>query len=166
MILEQRTSQLILELQKASIEFIVVGGAAAVLQGAPIVTADIDIVHRRTPENVTRLLHLLHQLNAYFRSDLANRRLIPTEIHLSGHGHIHLATDLGPLDLLCELADKRGYDELISHTIHSNYGDAPVLVLNLFTLIEVKRAAGRAKDRMVLPILIATLEEQNKEQTG
>jgi hypothetical protein len=33
------------------VEFIVVGGVAAVLQGAPVVTFDLDILHRRTPEN-------------------------------------------------------------------------------------------------------------------
>ncbi len=39
----------------AGVEFIIVGGAAAVIQGAPITTNDLDIVHRRTPENVARL---------------------------------------------------------------------------------------------------------------
>lgn len=33
----------------AAVEFIVVGGAACVIQGAPITTNDLDIVHRRTP---------------------------------------------------------------------------------------------------------------------
>jgi len=33
-------------------------------------------------------------------------------------------------------------------------------VLDLATLIEVKREAGRAKDRLVLPILLALLEEK------
>jgi len=32
----------------ASVEFVVVGGAAAVLCGAPVTTLDLDIVHRRT----------------------------------------------------------------------------------------------------------------------
>lgn len=38
------------------VEFIVVGGAAGLLQGAPLATHDLDIVHRRTEENVARLL--------------------------------------------------------------------------------------------------------------
>jgi hypothetical protein len=42
-------------LTDAGIAFIVVGGAAAVLQGVPITTMDLDIVHRRTPENVLRI---------------------------------------------------------------------------------------------------------------
>jgi hypothetical protein len=42
---------LIQALLAANIEFIVVGGAAAVLHGAPITTQDLDIVRRRTAEN-------------------------------------------------------------------------------------------------------------------
>jgi hypothetical protein len=52
------------ELSAAGVEFIVVGGAAALLHGAPITTQDLDIVHRRTPENVERLLHVLLRLDA------------------------------------------------------------------------------------------------------
>lgn len=42
--------RIIEQLNQAGVEYIVVGGMAAVLLGAPLVTADIDIVHRRTPE--------------------------------------------------------------------------------------------------------------------
>jgi hypothetical protein len=58
---------LIQALLAANIEFIVVGGAAAVLHGAPITTQDLDIVHRRTAENVQRLSQLLAELDARFR---------------------------------------------------------------------------------------------------
>ena len=58
---------LIQALLGANIEFIVVGGAAAVLHGAPITTQDLDIVHHRSPENVRRLADLLATLDATFR---------------------------------------------------------------------------------------------------
>ena len=54
------------------------GGAAAVLHGAPITTEDLDIVHRRSPENVSRLKSLLDELDARVR-ELADRRLRPQE---------------------------------------------------------------------------------------
>ena len=50
--------QILERLNDAKVEYIVVGGMAAVLLGAPIVTADVDIVHRRSPENVQRLLEV------------------------------------------------------------------------------------------------------------
>ena len=40
----------------ARVELVLVGGLAAVAQGAPLTTHDVDIVHRRTPENVDRLM--------------------------------------------------------------------------------------------------------------
>ena len=68
------------ELSRRNVEYIVVGGMAGVLHGAPVVTADLDIVHRRTQENVAKLLELLNELQAIFRGD--DRRLKPNESHL------------------------------------------------------------------------------------
>jgi hypothetical protein len=101
---------LLAKLCDAGVEFIIVGGAAAVIQGVPITTNDLDIVHRRTPENVARLLEVLLSLDATMRYDLANRRLRPTGEMLAGRGQINLSTSLGPLDPLCELDEGRGYD--------------------------------------------------------
>ena len=69
---------LLAKLSDAGVEFIIVGGAAAVMQGAPITTNDLDIVHRRTPENVARLLEVLQQIDATMRYDFAHRGLRPT----------------------------------------------------------------------------------------
>jgi hypothetical protein len=44
------------------VELIVVGMTARVLEGAPTTTLDVDIVHRRTRENVARLLSALAEL--------------------------------------------------------------------------------------------------------
>ena len=43
-------------LASSDVELVVVGMPAAVAQGAPVTTHDADIVHRRTPENVVRLV--------------------------------------------------------------------------------------------------------------
>jgi hypothetical protein len=153
---------LIRELFDANVEFIVVGGAAAVLHSAPVTTQDLDIVHLRTPENVARLMEVLLKLDAVMRYDLANRNLRPTAEMLLGRGQINLSTTLGPLDPLCELGIGQGYNELLPHTVVLEDGDLKLRVLDLPTLIDVKAATGRAKDRAVLPILIATLEEQRR----
>lgn len=153
---------LLAKLCDAGVEFIIVGGAAAVIQGAPITTKNLDIVHRRTPENVTRLLDILQQLDATMRYDFANRGLRPTAEMLSGRGQINLSTTLGPLDPLCELDEDQGYDELLAHSEAVMDEGRLLRVLDLPTLIAVKTKAGRPKDKLVLPILIATLQERNK----
>ena len=150
------------QLSKAGVEFIVVGGAAAVLHGAPITTEDLDIVHRRSPENVARLKTLLDGLDAHVR-ELANRRLPPQESALLGEGHVLLSTRLGPLDCLGTLIDGRGFEELASHSESIVDEGAEFLVVDLPTLIELKTKTGRAKDRLMLPVLIALAERLDDE---
>jgi hypothetical protein len=154
---------LLMELTRAGVEFIVVGGTAAILHAAPITTQDLDIVHRRSPENVGRLLEVLVRIDAVMRYDLANRGLRPTAEMLAGRGQINLSTSLGPLDPLCELGEGQGYDELLEHSEVMTDGELRIRVLDLPTLIDVKSKTGRAKDRAVLPVLIATLEERNRQ---
>jgi predicted nucleotidyltransferase len=156
--------ELLRRLADAGVEFIVVGGAAAVLHGAPITTEDLDIVHRRSPENVARLRTLLDELGAHVR-ELANRRLPPQESALLGEGHVLLSTRLGPLDCLGTLIDGRGFEELVSHSESIKDEGVEFLVVDLPTLIELKTKTGRAKDRLMLPVLIA-LAEQLEDSKG
>ena len=134
---------------------IVVGGVAAVLQGAPIVTLDVDIVHQRTAANVTRLITALTSLGACYRHQ-HGRRIDPRADALSGPGHNLFMTNLGPLDALGAL-DGDDYDKLLGDVVWVDYGEARIQVLSLERLIEVKRAAGRPKDLRMLPELEATL---------
>lgn len=156
--------ELLRRLADAGVEFIVVGGAAAVLHGAPITTEDLDIVHRRSPENVARLRTLLDELGAHVR-ELANRRLPPQESALLGEGHVLLSTRLGPLDCLGTLIDGRGFEELVSHSESIKDEGIEFLVVDLPTLIELKTKTGRAKDRLMLPVLMA-LAEQLEDSKG
>jgi len=155
---------LLAKLCGAEVEFIIVGGVAAVLQGVPITTNDLDIVHRRTPENVARLLDALLSLDAIMRYDVARRGLRPTAEMLAGNGQINLSTSLGPIDPLCELDAGQGYDELLPHSVSVVDEGHLLHVLDLPTLIAAKTKAGRPKDRIVLPILIATLQEREKSK--
>lgn len=131
-------------LHDAGVEFIVVGGMAGVLHGAPIITKDLDIVHRKSPENIAKLLALLLPLDAYHRSDLANRHLPPTADGLNGHGHLNLATTLGPRDVLCELAEGEDYDALAPDSELITEGTIQIRVLTLARLISPSRRARDA----------------------
>ena len=140
------------------VEFILVGGAAAVAHGSPTSTRDYDVVHSRESTNVERILSVLEELGAYFRTDLSGRRIAPGAGHLAGHGQVLLATALGPVDFLCELHDGRGFDELLPHTVTLDADGRQLRVLDLPTLIEVKVAAGRPKDKLVVAELLALLD--------
>jgi hypothetical protein len=149
-------------LARHQIDFIVVGMAAGVLQGVPLTTLDVDIVHRRTRENVLRLLAALAELQAIDRGD--PRNLAPTESHLMGPGHRLLTTIYGDLDCLGAVDGDKRYEDLLPFSTELQLGEqARVRVLELSTLIEVKRRAGRPKDMAVIPFLQATLDEIRKQ---
>jgi hypothetical protein len=144
------------------VDFIVVGGVAAVLAGAPISTFDLDLVHSRTVENVQRLLEALASLDAYYRLQ-PERRIRPAASHLLSAGHQLLMTRYGPVDLLGAIGQSQGYEELLEHAIEMEAGAGlPVRVLKLDKLIEVKSATAGEKDLAALPILRKTLEEKGR----
>lgn len=142
-------------LGEAGIEYIVVGGAAAVIHGAPITTQDLDIVPRLEPGDAERLVAALTALDARFRPILPGRDISPTLEHVEARGQLNLITRMGPLDVLGRLHDQRGYAELEGSSRVVVDGDLRVRVIDLETLIEIKRGTGRARDQMVLPILEA-----------
>src|SRR5512136_472097 len=110
-----RFAEILRLLAESEVEFVVVGMTAGVLQGAPVTTFDLDVVHRRSRENVARLLRVLAELDAVYRHD--PRRLRPQESHLVGPGHQLLTTTHGDLDCLGEIGEGIGYEELVDRSV-------------------------------------------------
>jgi hypothetical protein len=154
-------AELIPLLVERDVDFILVEGMAAVLHGAPISTHDVDIVHARTRPNATRLLETLQSINAHYREQPKGRILQPTESALLGQGHLNLMTDLGPLDLLCEIEGDLGYEELLPHAVRFQSDSTSFWVLGLPKIVEIKRHSHRAKDRLLLPVLISLLRRDD-----
>ena len=156
-----RFAEILRLLAEGDVEFVVVGMTAGVIHGAPVTTVDLDVVHRRSPENVARLLRVLSALDAVYRHD--PRRLRPQESHLVGPGHQLLTTTHGDLDCLGEIGEGIGYEELLGQTVEMKLSSGRVVrVLSLPALIEAKERAGRPKDRAALPVLRAALDEMTR----
>jgi predicted nucleotidyltransferase len=160
---ERRLTAMIRALHDAGVEFVVVGGLSAVLNGAPVNTFDIDVVHRRTPENVDRIMPVLETLDAVYRIQ-PERRLRPAESALVSAGHQNLITKYGPLDLLGTIGNDLGYEELVPRSTEILVAEGVrVRILNLEALIEVKEQLNGEKDRAMLPILRHALEENRRK---
>ncbi len=143
-------------------DFIVVGGVAAVLGGAPINTFDLDVVHSRAPANIARLLPVLERLEAIYRIQ-PQLKLRPDGSHLASPGHQNLVTVWGPLDLLGTIGRNLSYEDLLPHTVEMDIGEGNrVRVLSLEMLVIIKEELGGEKDRAVLPILRRTIEEKRR----
>jgi predicted nucleotidyltransferase len=146
-------------LDEGKVQFIVVGGVAAVLNGAPIHTFDVDVVYSREPGNIDRILAVLDSLDAVFRIQ-PERRLRPARSHIAGGGHLNLMTRFGPLDLLGTIGKGAGFAELLPQSDEMDIGQGiRVRVLNLETIISTKEQVASEKDLAVLPILRRTLDE-------
>jgi hypothetical protein len=157
-----RSAEILRLLARKEVEFIVVGMTAGVLRGAPVTTVDLDIVHRRSPENVARLLGVLAELDAVYRHD--PRKLRPNESHLLGPGHQLLTTTHGDLDCLGAIDQDKSYEDLLEQTTEMKLAEGlSVRVLALTALIEIKERSGRPKDLAVIPVLRATLDELNRK---
>ncbi len=143
------------------VEFIVVGGVAAVLQGAPIATFDLDVVHSRTANNIKNVLSALKELNAMYRGR-EKQRLRATSEHRASAGHQLLMTRFGALDLLGTIGTDLDYGDLLPHSIDVEIEGMHLRVLDLGQIIRVKEQLGQPKDKAVLPILRQTLRERNK----
>jgi len=147
-------------LTKAGIDFIVVGGLAAVAQGAPITTMDMDIVHRQSKDNVKKLLAFLKKVDAIHRRP-DDKILKPETQDLLGRGHALFATRFGPLDVLAVIEEGRGYDDLFPDTIEIEFREHTVRVLSLKMLVELKQRSRDPKDRQRLPVLQETLRQSS-----
>jgi hypothetical protein len=145
------------------VRFIVVGGVGAVLQGAPITTFDLDVVHALSRANCVRLAEALAKLKAHYRGH--PKLLVPTPSLLQSSGHHLLLTEHGPLDVLGAIGRDHGYRELSTYA-------RPLLVkpglrvrvMPLSFLIKLKEETGRSKDQAVLPILRDTLAERQRSR--
>jgi predicted nucleotidyltransferase len=159
-VVESKLLEILRILTRHEIEFIVVGGMAAVIGGAPIVTRDVDVLRSTTKANVQRMLEALKELDAVFRGD--SRRLRPNESHLEGPGHLLLETRYGVLDLLGTIEEATTYDDLLSHSSWVDLDGFAVRVLSLERLLEVKRKLDRPKDKLMVLQIEAVLDEQRR----
>jgi predicted nucleotidyltransferase len=149
-------------LLEAGVDFILVGGLAAVIQGAPVTTMDVDIVHSQSPENIGKLFAYLKSVDAVHRR-LDDKLIEPKERELSGKGHLLLKTRLGPLDVLAVIEGGKSYEDLLNHTVEIDFRGHTLRVLDLKTLIELKKASTDFKDKQRLPVLKETLRQLGEE---
>ncbi len=154
--------QLISLLAGAGVEFILIGGVAAVAHGSTRLTKDLDIVYRRTEENVSRLVRVLAPYHPYLRGAPPGLPFEWSERTIWNGLNFTLTTSLGALDLFGEITGGGGYDELLPHSIRLHLFGVECWCLGLERLIYVKRAAGRPRDLEAIAELEVILEERER----
>jgi predicted nucleotidyltransferase len=153
---------LIRALSEGGVQYIIVGSVAANLHGALRTTLDLDVVYDRRPENVARVAKALAPLRPYLRGAPEGLPFVLDKDTIARGLNFTLTTERGDLDLLGEIAGGGSFEQLAAHALPLDVGGIDCLLVDLPTLIRLKRAAGRAKDREALAELEALLEERER----
>lgn len=149
------------ELANHDVEFVLIGGLAAVLHGSTAMTNDVDIVPDAGGANLARLGEALVALDARIRStDTAEGVAFdPHPALLASMAVLNLTTRCGDLDLALTPSGIDDLDGLRDRSVVYEIAGRRVHVAALEDIIRSKEAAGRTKDHATLPILRALLEE-------
>jgi predicted nucleotidyltransferase len=153
-------------LAAGQVEFVIVGGVSAVLQGSTLTTRDLDLCYRRTTENIARLAAALAPLAPRPRGFPPGLPFVFDARTLQLGSNFTLEIGDEALDLLGDMSGVGGYEQIIDKAVELTVAGHPVKVLALEQLIATKKAAGRPKDLAVLPELVVLLESQREAGKG
>lgn len=145
-------------LTRHQVEFVIVGGVAVSAHGSSYLTYDLDVCYARSRENLKRLAAALTPYHPRPRDFPADFPFVWDEQMLRQGTNFTLSTGLGNIGLLGEVAGLGGYEQAREQSVAMSLFGMQCLVLSLDALINTKRAAGRAKDLLVLPELEALRE--------
>jgi hypothetical protein len=148
-------------LRDHEVRFLVIGGYAGSLLGAPLATNDLDICYERSPDNMERLAAALLELGAKLRVARVDEDLpfILDARTLAAGDSFTFQTPLGAIDVLATPSGTHGYRDLAAGASRCPVAaDFEVDVVSLDDLMRMKRANGRTKDRMQLETLAALKE--------
>ena len=160
----ERLTEIIKRLHSGKVEFVLIGGLAAIRHGASYGTFDVDICVPPDPANFKMIASAVRDLNPRFRQ----RKDLPFELTpelLSTLKNLYLFTDNGPLDCLTEVAGVGSYSVVLEQSEPTGFPFGQIRVLKIDTLIRAKEAMGRPQDLLVTTQLRAIRERISKNQS-
>jgi hypothetical protein len=155
----QNLSELMHRLVEARVEFVLVGGFAAVAHGATLVTRDVDICCRFAEQNLMRIQRALQDLHPVHRSRPDLPLALSSE-QCSRLKNLYLSTDLGNLDCLSQVLGVGDFETVLSRSIAVQLPFGSCRILKLEALICAKEAMGRDHDH----ITVRQLKEIKRRQ--
>lgn len=154
-------------LNEEGVDYVVLGGFAAIIHGSPLATRDLAVVPGRKTDNLDRLGRALSRMGAQIRIEGGAVETRIDGAFLANMPHmLNLVTDLGEMDLTFTPAGPRSdFNAWREHAAEKEIGEGLVVwVAALDDIIASKRAANRPKDQMALPYLESLREQLQLQQ--
>ena len=139
-------TDIIIRLLQADVDFVLVGGLAAVTHGSSMATQDIDICCDFSASNLLCLQSALEGLNPVHRMAAKRLPLQLTEDNCSDLKNLYLDTDIGQLDCLGEILGIGNFQTVRQHSEIIKVDGHSCRILRIEALINAKKAMGRPKD--------------------
>lgn len=148
-------------LAEHEVEYVLIGGLAAVLHGSSAMTNDADIFPSKDEDNLQRLSDCLRSLGARIRTpdEPMGVEFDPHPSLLGSVALLNMTTRCGDLDLTFSPAALTDYEKVRRQSVEFDIYDCRVSVAALDDIIRSKEAAARPKDHAMLPILRALRDE-------
>lgn len=137
---------LIVRLAEHKVEFVLVGGLAAVTHGSSMTTQDIDICCDFSTTNLMRIQTALEKLHPIHRMTTNRVPLELTKDNCGALNNLYIDTDWGPLDCLSEVLGLGNFEEVVRLSENIELDGLPCRILCIDALITAKKAMGRPKD--------------------
>jgi hypothetical protein len=142
-------------LKDANLEAVLIGNAAAALQGAPVTTVDFDFMFRKTAGNLRKLKSFAVWLDA-----IVLRPYYPA----SDMFRVVRERDGLQVDFMATIHGLRSFEGLRDRSHRVEIAGVSLLIASLEDIIRSKKAARRPQDLAVLEVLETARETSRSEK--
>lgn len=155
--------RLLQRLDEAGVEFVLVGGYAAILHGSSLLTRDVDVCTVLTPGNIEKLRDAFREFHPVHRLSSPQRSFLDVPAAGIALDNLYLSTDLGTLDLLGSITGVGDFERVAQRAVTIELFGLRVQAISLDDLIAAKEALGRDKDLIAAKELRAIREKLRDE---
>ncbi|HEY6642446.1 hypothetical protein [Povalibacter sp.] len=150
-------NKLLQALCDAEIDFVIVGGFAAMLHGSSMLTRGLDVCSVLTDATVAKLRTAFRDLHPIHRQTPQRLSFLDNPDPGVPLRNIYLQTDLGPLDVLGSITGLGNFEEVRRNAVRFEIFGRQVGVMSINDLIRAKEALGRPKDILMAQELRAII---------
>lgn len=146
-------------LNRASVKYLVVGGAAVNLHGYLRFTADLDLLLLLTKQNLEKMDRVMKKLGYTERlpvsvMDLSNRKQVEKWIKEKNlRAYSFVPPKDNPLQIDVVIEESLRFNDYYRKKVLKTEGDIHIPLIALRNLLEMKRKAKREKDMLDLKVL-------------